>query len=144
MKEDYSVVFIYIDQKDNLIVIPTALSSRKTMKEINLVDVLNSPYTDEQIEDTLIKGMEKCHSIKPDESSDESVIEKHLGIKGYSKAIKNLRLVNFRWLKDEGYSFSPNVKNRGGFASFKRINLGKILEKGQLAKAFKEVLDISS
>jgi hypothetical protein len=144
MKTEFNAVQIYIDSKNNLIIIPTALTSQRSIKEINLVNVLNSPYTDEQLEAALMKSMKQCHSIKPDESSDESIIEKHLGINGYTKAIKNLRFVSFSWIKDEGYLIGPSVKSRGGFTGFKRINLGNTLEKGQLAKAFKEALEESN
>jgi len=90
--------------------------------------------------------MDKCYSKESDDSSEISPLEKHLKIKGYSKAVKNRRLIGFDWHHDTGYELIPTHKKpRQGFVYIedKTIKIGKELKEGELSKAFWEVARIS-
>ena len=75
-----------------------------------------------------------------------TAIEKILGIKGYSKAVKNKKLVLVDWDIDEGYTVTPTEKiPRRGYVHL--IELAKKLpldcSKNRLAEAVIEAFHLS-
>ncbi|MDD2372739.1 MAG: hypothetical protein PHI03_13845 [Bacteroidales bacterium] len=147
MKITYKTVNVYVDEKDNLLALPTGESDKYGLKNLDIVFQLSSPYNDSQLEQFLIAAMDKCYSLKADDTPGPTVLEKHLGIKGYAKAVKSRRLVNYDWVLNSGYVVIPtNKKPRQGFVhqEDKTIKLGKELKTGELAKAFREAMQLST
>jgi hypothetical protein len=146
MVHDYKVVSIYADSEENLIIIPNGESPELGLTmEIDLVNELNCPYSDEQLEETLLNNMDQCYSILPDETSKQSVLEKHLGVRGYSKATNGRKHVIFKWSASDGYLITPTVRKRGYFLlPDQAIALGKSFKNGELANAVKKALVLSS
>jgi hypothetical protein len=147
MKYNYKSVHIYADSSQNLILIPTGESKKwGGTLEIEAVTELKAPYSDEQLEQELINSMDRCYSLKPDESLKESVLEKFLGIKGFSKACKGLKIILFEWLAKDGFFFTPTNKVKGeGYLhlSEQKISLGKSFNKGDLANTVKKAIELS-
>lgn len=149
MQYQYRTVHIYADIKDNLIIVPTARSEKwggATM-EIDLITQLNLPYSDEELEEALKKALEQCHSKAPNDDLKITVMETFLNVKGYSKAVKDKKLINFNWRIDEGYKITPTQKiPKKGYVHLKdkEIMLGQDLKTGELARAVKEAISIST
>lgn len=143
MITDYKIVSIYADFKNNLILIPNGEAEDLQM-ELDLVSEIKIPYSEDQLEELLLKVMDQCFLIKPDIESKMSPIEKHLGIKGYSKATKGLKYVSFNWNSSDGFFFTPSIKRKGyDYLPDETVYLGKSFQKGELAKAVKKALEIS-
>ena len=136
-------VAIYIDQNENILSIPSGRSKDGYIKNINLVNELKYPYSDDELESLLIKSLEQCFTLET-EDDEVTVLEKYLGIKGEQKANKGRRLVALWYLEDSGFEVCPSKKNRGGFAFQKGLVLGETIEKGELAIAFKKMLELSN
>ena len=149
MKITYRVVQAYVDEKDNLIVIPTGESKKfgRAIMGLDIINQLNMPYSDEELENTLKSAFSQCFTNEPDDTTNISSLEKFLKIKGYAKAVKNRRLVVCKWDCDDGYIITPTKKvPKEGFVHMKdnKIVLGKELKDGELSKAFKEAMKLSS
>jgi hypothetical protein len=147
MQYDYRCVNVYADPKDNLIVIPTSKSKKwgGVTTEIDIVYQITVPYTDDELEKTLMNVMELCFTKNPDDDNI-SPIAKYLNVKSYSTAVKNRRYICFRWDIDDGYYIIPTKKiPREGYShqQDKIIMLGKNIEQGKLAEAVKEALSQS-
>ena len=147
MNFDYRLVNIYADPNNNLLIISNGQSQKwgGVTAEIDVVNQIAFPYSDEEVEEALIKAMKLCYTKNPDDD-DSSPIEKFLKVKGYSKAVKDKKLVCFRWDIDDGYYLIPTEKiPKRGFVHLedKTIRLGKAIEKGKLAISFKEALKLS-
>lgn len=147
MKVTYKTVLVYVDEKDNIIAIPTGESDKYGLMGLDIVFELNLPYSDEQLEVFLKGVMDKCYSKKADDSAELSTLEKFLKIKGFAKAVKCRRLINFDWFKESGYAIVPtNKKPKQGYVHMedKIIKLGKEPNEGELSKAFKEAMKLST
>jgi hypothetical protein len=144
---NYKLVHIYSDLNQNLIFIPTGESKKwGGTLAIDSVTELKHPYSDEQLEEALNSSLDRCYSLKPDESLKESALEKYLGVKGFSKACKGKKLVLFEWLAKEGFSFTPTDKVKGegyNHLSEQKISFGKNVNKGDLANAVKKAIELS-
>lgn len=147
---EYRVVFIYADARDNLFIVPTGEAKRLyggTM-EIELIKHLPYPYRDEEVEEALVEAMKLCFTKDPDDAPGyRTAIEKYLNIKGYAKAVKDKKLIEFHWDIDDGYSVIPSQKiPKQGYIDLtdKTIWLGKEIKKGELARALKEAMEIST
>ncbi|WP_430509153.1 hypothetical protein [Gottfriedia solisilvae] len=145
----FKAVTIYVDSKDNLFNVPNGISEKYggASMEIDKIRSLDSPYTDNQIEELLKDALSLCFSLNPNEEDTSlTPIEKFLGVKGYAKAVKDKKLIVLNWNIDEGYYITPTEKlPRKGYAHLKkyRINLGLELMKGELAKAVRDAIQLS-
>ncbi|RCX07643.1 hypothetical protein DFR58_1503 [Anaerobacterium chartisolvens] len=149
MVYDYKCVSVYADPNNNLIIIPNGQSQKwgGATAEIDIVNEILVPYSDDDLEKALINAMELCYSKDPDADGDISPIAKHLKVKGYSKAVKNKRYICFRWDIDDGYYLIPTEKvPKRGYVhqEDKIIMLGKNIEYGKLAQAVKEALNLAT
>jgi len=144
MEHAFKNVDVYVDNSENLIAIPHGHSKKYSMAGLDIILTLSSPYDDEQLAIFLEDAMSKCFCQEADDNSGLSSLEKHLQIKGYSKATKSRRLVGFEWFADQGYVLMPTQKKRG-FVHMedKKINLGHEVSKETLAAAFREAMAIS-
>lgn len=146
MKVTYKSVIVYIDKDDTIIAIPMGKSKKYCIAGIDLVLEIKKPYSDMELELFLKEAIDKCYSMKSDDSSEVSSLEKYLDIKGFAKAVKNRRVISFGWYYDIGYVLVPTHKKpRQGFVHMedKTIKLGQELKEGELSKAFKEVAELS-
>jgi hypothetical protein len=147
MEASYKAVMVYIDEEENLIAIPIGISDKYGLAGLNLLFGLRAPYNDKQIEFLLSCSMDKCYSEKADDTAKESVLEKFLNVKGFENAVKKRRLVNYEWVEDSGYKIIPtNKKPQQGFVHLENetIRLGKEIKNGELAKAFRAAIQLSS
>ncbi|MGI6712264.1 MAG: hypothetical protein ACOX4L_06015 [Bacillota bacterium] len=147
MKITYKAVSVYVDEKDNLIVLPSGESDKYGLMDLDIVFQLDSPYSDNQLEQLLIDVMDKCYSQKADDTPGPTVLEKYLGVKGYAKAVKNRRFVSFEWFLASGYVVIPTnkvPKHVFVLQEDKAIKLGKVFKSGELARAFREAMQLST
>lgn len=147
MRITFKTVSVYADEKDNLLALPAGESEKYGLKDLDIVFQLNSPYNDSQLEQFLIGAINKSYSQKADDILRPTVLEKYLGVKGYAKAVKSRRLVGFDWFLDSGYVVMPTNKiPKQGFVhqEDKAIKLGKETKSGELARAFREAMQLST
>ncbi|MBS4198144.1 hypothetical protein KHA93_00530 [Bacillus sp. FJAT-49732] len=104
MRTNHGIASIFSDLEGNLIIIPNSRSKKYegSLSQVDTVFKLNSPFSDSELEGKLNKALDLFDVLTPDEESKESVIEKVLGIKGYSKATKSLKYVSIYWNEHEG------------------------------------------
>ncbi|WP_033166103.1 hypothetical protein [Clostridium sp. KNHs205] len=145
----YRNLSIYADPNDNLIIFPTGESPKREGATVilNLPIQLLYPYTDEELEKSIYKAMDLCFSIIPDDEDKTTPIEKFLNIKGYSRAVKERRLIFFFWNVDEGYIITPSQKiPRQGYSSIdeKEFRLGMNPKEEEIAKAIREAMKLST
>ena len=147
MEPIYKTIFIYVDEKDNLIAIPTGESEKFGLMGLDIINQLNIPYTDEELESLLINTLAQCYSKKADDSTNVSSLERFLGVKGFTTAVKKRRLVAFSWRYDKGYYITPTNKiPKRGFVDMvdNELILGTELKYGVLARKFREAMKIAT
>ena len=144
---EYKQVVIYTDKKNNLIVIANGLINKwgGIIKEIDIVEQLNSPYEEKDVEEVLLQMMSKWNTLDPEEVG-LTPLEKFLGVKGYAKAVKGRKCIDFSWRINEGYSITPTKREKIGFVSIKdkRIDLGLKIVPGKLYSALIEAIEQST
>ncbi len=148
MIKDYGMVQIYCDPLDNLIFISMGDSQKYggIATEIDVISKLNFPYNDEDLEETLLRSLELCHSKEPDEEKKQTYIERELGIRGYGKATKNLKIIILYWTKENGFQIEPHERiPRRGYVILEEqvIPLVKKIVSGQLAEAVKKAISVA-
>lgn len=148
MLKNYGVVLIYCDLLNNLIIISCGESQKLDglNTEIDVVSKINYLYNDLELEETLLRSMELCHSKEPNLENKQTIIEKELGIKGYGKATKNLKLIQLYWTKKNGYQVEPYERiPRRGYVIMEEqiIHLGKKVVQGQLAEAVRKSIGVA-
>lgn len=145
----YKCVQIYVDVMNNLYVVPTSRSEKwgGAIMDIDLITQLNSPYTDYELEETLLKALQLCYTKEPSDNLKSTAIEKFLNIKGYGKAVKDKKLITFEWSKETGFTVTPTCKlQKKGYINLddnKIFVLGHDFEKDALAKAVRESITLS-
>ena len=148
MDISFRIVNIYVDKNNNLLIIPTGESKKLcgALIDLDIVNKLQFPYSDEDLEEILKKSLNECFSKKPNDLTSESSLERYLNVKGFSKAVKDRKLVVFGWNCDEGYYVIPTNKiPKRGFVDIedKKFDIGKELRDGILAKAIKASIQIA-
>ncbi|MGE5396208.1 MAG: hypothetical protein ACM3MK_01585 [Chitinophagales bacterium] len=114
---------------------------------MDVVSQINAPYTDEELYMAVLDAFDKCNSEKPNDISKLTSLERFLNVKGYSKAVKNRRLIIIHWNIKEGYYLTPTVKTpRRGFVHMDNHikRLGHSFTKDRLMHAFIEAVKESS
>lgn len=147
MKKTYKTVSVYVDKQNDLIAIPHGESDKYSLAELDIVLALSAPYTDEDLEAFLLEAYGKCYSQKSNDTTNVSPLEKYLNVKGYSKAIKNRRVVLLHWFKENGYEIVPTNKiPRRGYDHIeeKTFKIGKEIKDKNLSNAFKEAMQLST
>lgn len=148
MDIDFRIVNIYVDRGNNLLAIPIGESKRinGAIVDLDIVNGLQFPYSDENLEKVLKKTLNQCFSQVPNDTTNESSLERYLNVKGFSKAVKDKKLVVFGWNNEEGYYVIPTKKiPKRGFVDIedKKLYLGNELNDGILAKAIKEAIQVA-
>jgi hypothetical protein len=132
----------------NLIIIPTGRSEKwGGALDLDLPIRLDFPYNDDDLENEIYYAFEQCFSLIPDENAKETVLEKALNIKGYSKAARDRRFISAFWNVDEGYIVTPTQKvPRQGYCHLteKAFELGSNPKKREIATAIRAAISIST
>ena len=145
---DYKEVGIYFDLNLTLIGVPCGKSPKYGIASLDIFIVLESEYGDDKLEEFLEKLFDLCFTKKSVEGQIDPLI-KYTNAKSYAAAVKNFKLVEAQWLKNEGFSFTPtqkSKKHRGAFEPLEqeKITVPTLYEKGSLAKAFRQALSIAN
>ncbi len=144
---NYKQVDIYVDKNRNLIVVANGLIDKwgGIIAGIDVVEKLDVPYTEDMLKNLLISMMDKWCSRVPVEG-DPSPLEKFLGVKGYSKAVKGRKLICFSWNNEEGYIIRPSIREKKGFSlqDDQKITLGKDIQGNVLADAITQAIEAST
>jgi hypothetical protein len=142
----YKYINIYVDSGQNLICIPIGESKKWGPISIDSVSELKAPYSDEQLEQELTDSLNRCYSMRADDDLKVSSLEKYLGVKGFAKACQGRKIVEYRWNAKDGYYITPTNKVKGkGYLHMEdqRIFIGKSFNKGDLANAVKQAIELS-
>lgn len=139
MMLDFKRISIFADVSDNLLLIPTGYHKQYGAVDIGIVNALDSPYSDEQLEQTILDTFSQCYSLKPSEYIvRDNPLCKYLGVKRYSKATQGRRLVSIEWNRKSGYEIWPMVNmGKDGFDSHGdgMTHLSTQFRDGELARA---------
>lgn len=73
-------------------------------------------------------------------------MEKYLGVKGYAKAVRGKKLVEFSWSNNEGYVVTPTNREKLEFVSqdTKKILLGNQIKAGELYCTLVRAIEVST
>ncbi|WP_441913433.1 hypothetical protein [Paenibacillus sp. MCAF9] len=145
-KHRYKNVNIYVSKHKDLFMIPTGSSKKFGIAEINIVNELKSPYTDEGIEEKLLLTFDQCFTKNPDELINITPIELHFKIKGWTNAVRNKKLISCMWNDESGYVITPTNKvpyNGYEHQEDDSIVVGKKINLGDLANAVKIAIEKS-
>ncbi|MEH7308655.1 hypothetical protein [Neobacillus drentensis] len=146
MLDNWGLVSIYADRLNNLIIFPNGESKEGDTREIDVDFKVNDPFTEMELEDTLIKALELCHSKIPPDINELSAIESAIGKKGWWKVTKDLKYLSLYWNKSDGFLVKPykRIPRKGYILLVENgISLGKKPEPGQLAAAVKKAIEFS-
>lgn len=143
-KIDYKHVSIYKSKNNTLYIIPSGISKKYGILDINKVYELSYPYNNEDLYKRIIDSLKQCSYKKP-KKSEKSVLELYLGISGYQKAIKDKVLLALQWDMKSGYYLTPTKKERGfKYLEDKNILLGeKINNPDYLAQMIEKGFEMS-
>jgi hypothetical protein len=147
MEITYKTVDVYVDENENLIAVPTGESEIFGTKNLDIANILNVPYSDNELEKLLIETLNQCYSQKPNDTENISFLERFLKVKGFAKAVKNRKLIGVNWNSDKGYCVIPTRKvPKQGYIVMEDVEIfiGKNFKSGELAKAFKEAILMSN
>jgi hypothetical protein len=151
-KPNYKIVSIYADPVDNLYIIPNSEKPMRgvkggTIAEMDELEYLGFPYTDEALEKVINTAFERCHKYVPEWPNGLGPLERYLNVKRYEKAVIDKRYVCVQWNKNDGYCVIPTKKiPKQGYIyqEEKTIFIGKTITKGSLATALKRALDVAT
>ncbi|KEO83318.1 hypothetical protein [Tumebacillus flagellatus] len=143
---EYKSVSVYLLSGGKLIIIPKGKSEKwGGTLEIEIYHVLEEDCPDNVLEENLLEALEECLN-KPNEDLSKSPIEKLLN-KRYLQIIKGAKYVALDWSIRKGYSVLPTSnQGKNGFILKKdeTLLLGESLQGGDLAKAVRKALELSS
>lgn len=114
--------------------------------ETDVAQKLATPYSVEELGDKLLLAFDNCYVREHDVRSRITALEKVLGTRGYSKAVKTKKLVLVEWDIDEGVSVIPTEKipGRGYIHQMSMVKkLPLDCTKSSLAEAVIEAIDQS-
>ena len=146
---DYKTVGVYFCSEKKLIGVPCGKSEIYGYPELDIFLVLESGYGDDELEMFIERVFNACFSKEcGDVVKRPGALQKYTGAKSYNAAVKGYHLTVIRWIKDEGYLFVPteiDKKHKGAFNYIedKIIKVPTTHEKGALAKAFRQAMEIT-
>ena len=150
MKEyNYKFIHIYADHRNTLYAIPTGFSQKlKTETIIDIINILELPYSDEDISNLVFKTFFQCYTKERAEEDDEPCsIAKHFAVKTYPEAVRGLKLLIADWTVEEGYSIisTSKIKRRGYVHLEDKIKmLGFDPKPGEIAVAIRQAIEEST
>jgi hypothetical protein len=146
LKESFKQINIYIDTKNNeMVIIPTGRIKELGIVEIEHIDIIQFPYTKEELLSTFKLSFNLCYSKVPPIPAKASALAIMLGKKNYSLATKNKKLVTITWEATDGYKICPTQKEKGGYLHLVdlTISIGHTLGYDQLLLFEKAILQAS-
>ena len=150
---DFSRISVYFDSNGKLIGVPFGKDPKieNGVIQLNTFFVLESGYTDDELEAFISKVFDACYS-EIGTHDGPTAIQLYTKAKSYVSAVKGYQLVSVKWLKDKGYTVCPwqvDKKHKGAFMEIKGISIGiklyskhRPIEKGAVALAFKTAMEI--
>jgi hypothetical protein len=144
---DFKQLNLYMNTKNNdLFIIPTGRIEGLGIVEIEHMEYLKFPYDEDLLFEKVERAFDLCYSKIPPIPAKESAFANLLGVKNYSAATSNKKLITITWVKEEGYKLQPTHREkRFGYRHLieKSIYLGKILNKDELFQSVQKSLNIS-
>lgn len=144
---EYKVITVYADTNGEILILSCGGSKKYGgTVEIDVEQRLNDSYSLEELEEKLMLSFANCYSKVFDENLKVTALEKIVNIKGYSKAVKNKKLILVDWTQSEGYSVIPTDKiPQRGFVhqTENAIFVPLVYPENALAEAVVEAISLS-
>ena len=150
---DYKELAIYFNSDKRVIGVPCGESEIYGISSLDIFFALEPNYSDDELEAFINKVFDACFSKKSSinlsaQPMPQTAIQKYTGAKSYVAAVKGYSYVDITWIKDDGYTFTPteiDKKYKGAFIFIedKAIKVPTTHEKGALAKAFRQAMEIT-
>ncbi len=144
MEKDFYTISVYVDKDENMIGIPCGESDKYGIADIDKVILLKAPYSDEQIESFVEEVISHCYTLKHNDESPVSTIERYTKKKGFVNATADLTLLSVVKTK-ESYSLMPtfNDYERGPLAidDDEHILMNPYM-KGELAEVMRGFIEV--
>ena len=141
-------IVVYSDGKETLYMIPSGYNPQFSVTmEIDVLNILNSPYTDRALEDMIQLTFSQCYSKDREDINSVGPLEKHFKLKRYSTAVRGIKCVSILWNKEDGYSVIPTSKEKpkGFFHLRDKIKkLGLYPVEGAMAVALRQAIKEST
>jgi hypothetical protein len=150
MTHTWKCISVYFNADGNLIGIPTTQDKKyKAIVDIDEILTLTAPYSDVRLERFIHSVFELCFSVTPEDIPKCVPLQKHLGVKGHSAAVKGLGRVALLWTVGEGYTITPTRKSaelKNAFVNIddKAYKVDANYVDGELAKALRHTMLLSS
>ncbi|WP_157721779.1 hypothetical protein [Tumebacillus avium] len=145
---DFKMVSLYSASNGDLYILPRGISKKwgGAIIDLELPHFLESGYTDQMLESDVKQVVDDWNVMEPSEELKPSVIEKVVKVKGYVKAVKNMKYVSLEWNVEEGYTVIPTINSgKNGFDHLEdeSISCGINLGAGALAQAIRTAIALS-
>lgn len=146
MNYEFKNVNIYIDEIGTLYFVPTTCTTNYGTVEVSNIIKLESPYSDQDIEEVLHQTLSLCNLYPPDDDFlKRPALAKYFNTSSYTKAIKGKKSVYFEWYEEvSGYTVVPTKKEKNGYTHLTPIHLGKVVSEGDFAKAIRKAIELST
>ena len=145
--QKYKIVSVHFDASQKLIGVPCGKSQKYDIAGLDIFMVLESGYSDDELEEFLDNLFNLCFTKKSIEGQIDP-IQEYTNTKSYSASVKRLGLVSVTWLKGRGYEVTPtwqNAKMKNAFCHIgdKAISIPTDYEKGKLSEGFRSAMEMS-
>ena len=145
---DFKSIAIYVDKEDTLYAVPTGENPYYNIDiEIDILNILKSPYSNDEIYDLVIKTFDQCYTMIREDIHDPGPLHNYFNVKTYGRAVKGLKYIYVNWSKDEGYKITPTKRvPREGFIHLEDLEkeLGHALTPDTLSYFLKQAISESS
>jgi len=143
----YGYVSLYVDKNNFLYAIPSGENKKLNINAtIDILEILESPYTDDDIECFVYGMLELCYTKENEDINAPHPLENHFNAKKWKIATNNLKYINVNWEVNEGYEVRASKKEKDG--SYSGINKQQLLgfnpQPGELARAIKQAIEDST
>ncbi|WP_106769025.1 hypothetical protein [Paenibacillus faecalis] len=140
------ILNIYVDSEKLYICSTQTVNKTYETVEKGFITELNSLSSEGELQAALFESLKNCNLELLDENPEVSSLEKHLGVKGYDKAIKDKKGVTLFLVPKEGYSITPTEKYRWGYMGIGdeiHLSVEDALVNNNLAKAVLQAISLS-
>lgn len=124
---EFRDVGIYFNKEGDIFIVPS-----RYCKEFGMVGSAPWFITHITDEDAVYENIKIAYEATAEgikARPNPTPIEVITGIKDWERATRKLGLLDFQWRKDaDGFELVLNKRNRGGFAGYKTIPLGKTID----------------
>lgn len=145
---DYKKIHINVDKNNKIYALPTGLyPERNVVVSLNILYILEAPYSDKQLEQLVFKTFDQCYSEEIENINAPGILLEYFNVKSYSKAVKGLKWIGIYWNNDEGYTIIPSNKvPKRGYVHLvdKKKTLGLNPKEGEIAEALRQAIEEST